>query len=468
MTVVVRFPPSPTGFLHIGGARTALFNWLYSKKNNGRFILRIEDTDVERSTEESVQAIFDGLEWLQLDYDEGPYFQTKRMDRYKEVISQLLERHQAYYCYCSKQELDELRTQQREQGLKPRYDGRCRDRSPVPDVQPVVRFKNPLHGDVIIEDQVKGRIEISNTELDDLIIARSDGMPTYNLTVVVDDMAMGIPHVVRGDDHVNNTPKQINILKALGISPPIYAHVPMILGQDGKRMSKRHGAVSVTEYRDQGYLPHALLNYLVRLGWSHGDQELFTLDEMIELFDIENVHKSAAVFDPEKLLWVNYECIKSATVEELKQHASRHFSAAGITVDSKENWKEILEINQDRSKTLVELVERSRFFYIPPKEYDQKAVKKHFKAPALQVLKSFRERLGALETWDEENVHGAVHRIADQMGLKLGQVAQPLRIAVAGVPVSPPIDATLTLLGQEETDRRLLTAIEFIERDVQR
>ncbi|MDJ0956220.1 MAG: glutamate--tRNA ligase [Arenicellales bacterium] len=467
MTVVVRFPPSPTGFLHIGGARTALFNWLYSKKYKGRFVLRIEDTDLERSTEQSVQAIFDGLEWLQLDYDDGPYFQTKRMDRYREVIDQLIERGQAYYCYCSKEELDELRTQQREQGLKPRYDGRCRQRSPVPDVQPVVRFKNPLEGEVIFDDQVKGKIEISNTELDDLIIARSDGVPTYNLTVVVDDMDMGITHVIRGDDHVNNTPKQINILKALGVSPPIYAHVPMILGQDGKRMSKRHGAVSVTEYRDQGYLPHALLNYLVRLGWSHGDQELFTLNEMIELFDIKDVHKSAAVFDPEKLLWVNYEYIKSSTVEDLKQHATRHFSDAGITVDSMDNWKDILGINQDRSKTLVELVQRSRFFYIPPEEYDQKAVKKHFKAPALQTLKSLRDQLAGLDTWEAESVHGAVHKIADQMNLKLGQVAQPLRVAVAGVPVSPPIDATLTILGQEETDRRLHKAIEFIEQNVQ-
>ena len=467
MTVVVRFPPSPTGFLHIGGARTALFNWLYSKKNKGRFVLRIEDTDLERSTQQSVQAIFDGLEWLQLDYDDGPYFQTKRMDRYKEVINQLIEREQAYYCYCSREELDELRAQQREQGLKPRYDGRCRDRSPVPGVQPVVRFKNPLDGVVIIDDQVKGRIEISNTELDDLIIARSDGVPTYNLTVVVDDMDMGITHVIRGDDHVNNTPKQINILKALGVSPPVYAHVPMILGQDGKRMSKRHGAVSVTEYRDQGYLPHALLNYLVRLGWSHGDQELFTVDEMIELFDIKDVHKSAAVFDPEKLLWVNYESIKAATVEELKHHAAQHFSDAGIAVDSKENWRDILRINQDRSKTLVELVERSRFFYIPPEEYDPKAVKKHFKAPALQILKSLRERLQGLETWEAESVHGAVHHIADEMDLKLGQVAQPLRVAVAGVPVSPPIDATLTLLGKEETDRRLHKAIDFIEQNVQ-
>ena len=467
MTVVVRFPPSPTGFLHIGGARTALFNWLYSKKNKGRFVLRIEDTDLERSTEQSVQAIFEGLEWLQLDYDDGPYFQTKRMGRYKEVINQLIELEQAYYCYCSKERLDELRTQQREQGFKPRYDGRCRGRPPVPGVQPVVRFKNPLRGNVIIEDEIKGRIEISNTELDDLIIARSDGVPTYNLTVVVDDMDMGITHVIRGDDHVNNTPRQINILQALGVPPPIYAHVPMILGQDGKRMSKRHGAVSVTEYRDQGYLPHALLNYLVRLGWSHGDQELFTLAEMIELFDIKDVHKNAAVFDPEKLLWVNYEYMKSATVEELKQYASQHFSDAGITVDSKENWREILGINQERSKTLVELVERSRFFYVAPDEYDQKAVKKHFKSPALQVLKSLREQLEELVRWEAESIHGVVHNIADEMGLKLGQVAQPLRIAVAGIPVSPPIDATLAILGQSETDRRLQEAIEFIEQNVQ-
>ena len=378
MSVVARFPPSPTGFLHIGGARTALFNWLFSKKNNGRLVLRIEDTDLERSTEESVRAIFDGMAWLGLDYDDGPYFQTKRIDRYKEVINQLIAGDQAYYCYCSREELDQMRTRQRESGLKPRYDGRCRQRSPLPGVQPVVRFKNPLQGKVIIDDQIKGRIAIDNAELDDLIIARSDGMPTYNLTVVVDDMDMGVTHVIRGDDHVNNTPKQINILRALGASLPVYAHVPMILGEDGKRMSKRHGAVSVTEYRELGYLPEALLNYLVRLGWSHGDQEIFSVQEMIQLFDIGQVHKNAAVFDPDKLLWVNYEHMKAAALDELKHRSSEYFARAGVDIDNQLNWREVLQANQERSKTLLELVQRSLFFFEAPIEYDEKASKKTF------------------------------------------------------------------------------------------
>ena len=464
MTVTTRFPPSPTGFLHIGSARTALFNWLYSKKNQGRFVLRIEDTDVERSTQESVQAIIDGMAWLNLDYDDGPYFQTKRIDRYKQVIEQLLENKKAYHCYCTKSELDELREQQKQQGIKPRYNGKCRDRAPVAGAPFVVRFRNPLIGSVIIDDQVKGSIEIDNAELDDLIIARSDGMPTYNLTVVVDDMDMGVTHVIRGDDHINNTPKQINILNALGCTLPVYAHVPMILGQDGRRMSKRHGAVSVTEYQRLGYLPEALLNYLVRLGWSHGDQELFSIEEMIELFDIKAVHKSAAVFDPDKLLWVNYEHIKSAPLDELKQHSRDFFVDAGIDIDAAENWRDILAANQERSKTLVELVERSRFFFVAPQEYDQKAAKKHFKGKALEVLKAFCDHLQRLHEWQTESIHNVIQSIAESMELGLGKVAQPVRVAVAGGPVSPPLDLTLAILGREETLLRLNRAVDFIEK----
>lgn len=463
MTVAVRFPPSPTGYLHIGGARTALFNWLFSKKNTGRFVLRIEDTDRERSTEESVQAILDGMRWLGLDHDEGPYFQTQRMDRYKQAINQLMASGDAYHCYCSKEELDQLRAEQRRQGLKPRYDGRCRGRDPVSGVQPVVRFKNPLSGEVIIADLIKGNIHISNTELDDLIIARSDGMPTYNLTVVVDDMDMGISHVIRGDDHVNNTPRQINILRALRAPLPQYAHVPMILGQDGKRMSKRHGAVSVIQYRELGYMPQALLNYLVRLGWSHGDREIFSMDEMIELFEISEVHKSAAVYDPDKLLWMNYEYIKSASVEQLKLHAAQHFLNAGIEIESRQNWGEILRANQERSKTLVELAQRCRFFYIAPGEYNEKAVKKHFGGRALQALTACGNQLQVINQWRAEPIHEAVHAVAESMELKLGEVAQPIRLAVAGEPVSPPIDLTLALLGKAETLRRINRAITFMQ-----
>ncbi|MFC1681483.1 glutamate--tRNA ligase [Pseudomonadota bacterium] len=465
MTVITRFPPSPTGYLHIGGARTALFNWLYARGRAGRMVLRIEDTDLERSTEASIQAIFDGMEWLGLDHDEGPYFQTHRMDRYREVIAALIDSGHAYHCYCSREELDRMREEQRANGAKPRYDGRCRDREPVPGVSPVVRFRNPQTGSVIIDDQVKGRIEIGNQELDDLIIARSDGVPTYNLTVVVDDMDMGITHVIRGDDHVNNTPRQINILKALGAELPVYAHVPMILGQDGKRMSKRHGAVAVTEYRDMGYLPEAVLNYLVRLGWSHGDQEMFTREEMIDLFDIKDVHRSAAVFDPDKLLWVNYEYMKASPLESLKVHSEPFFRQEGIDINENDNWTDILSANQERSKTLLELVQRSRFFYIRPTGYDEKAVRKHFRDPAGVVLESAILRFEELPEWNAESVHEVIHAIADSMELGMGKVAQPVRIAVAGEPVSPPIDQTLAILGRRETLERLRAAVRFIEQN---
>jgi glutamyl-tRNA synthetase len=467
MPVVTRFPPSPTGYLHLGGARTALFNWLYTRKRRGKMVLRIEDTDLERSTEASIQAIFESLDWLGLDYDDGPYFQTRRTERYREVIAQLVDDGHAYRCYCSREELDQMRAEQRARGAKPRYDGRCRDRAPEPGAPSVVRFKNPQTGTVVIEDQIKGRIEIGNAELDDLVIARSDGMPTYNLTVVVDDMDMGVTHVIRGDDHVNNTPRQINILQALGANPPVYAHVPMILGQDGKRMSKRHGAVAVTEYRDAGYLPHAMLNYLVRLGWSHGDREIFSIEEMIDLFDIPSVHRSAAVFDPDKLLWMNYEYIKGSSPEELRTHSRGFFAAQGIDIDREANWREVLEANRERSKTLLELVERSRFFYVAPAGYDDKAARRHFADPAKQVLEDAAGRFRKLDAWQTEPIHASIRAIAEARDLGLGKVAQPLRIAVAGQPVSPPIDQTLTILGREETLRRLEAALRFIERQSQ-
>ncbi len=463
MSVVTRFPPSPTGYLHIGGARTALFSWLYARKHDGRFVLRIEDTDRERSSEQSVQAIFDGMSWLGLDYDEGPYFQTRRMERYREGIEQLIKAGDAYYCYCTKEELDQMRERQRARGGKPRYDGRCRDRSqPREGVSPVVRFKNPPEGNVVIDDLIKGRIVISNQELDDLIIARSDGTPTYNFTVVIDDMDMHITHVIRGDDHVNNTPRQINILKALGAQPPQYAHVPMILGEDGKRLSKRHGAVSVMQYRDDGYLPHALLNYLVRLGWSHGDKEIFSRQEMIDLFDISSVQRGSAVFNPEKLLWLNYEYIKAANPEELRDHARGHFKNAGIDIDDQANWKEVFLVNQQRSKTLLELVERSAFFFLDIDGYDPKSVKKHFKGRASEVLLAVQAQLRQLDPWSTDSVHDCLHRLAEQRSIGLGKIAQPLRVAVAGVAVSPPIDETLAILGKETTLRRIAAAVEYI------
>jgi len=464
VSVRTRFPPSPTGLLHIGGARTALFNWLYARRHGGRMVLRIEDTDRERSTQESVQAIFDGLEWLNLEYDEGPYYQTGRMDRYREVVQRLVDDGAAYHCYCSREELDRMREAQRARGLKPRYDGRCRNRrAPEPGVSPVVRFRNPLEGSVVVNDIIRGRIVFSNDELDDLVIARSDGTPTYNLTVVVDAVDMEISHVIRGDDHINTTPRQINIIQALEAPVPCYAHVPMILGPDGKRMSKRHGAVGVMEYREQGFLPHAVLNYLARLGWSHGDDELFSVDELVKLFDLDAVHKSSAVFDREKLLWVNYEHMKRSTAEELKAHARYHFDKAGIAIDEQPNWREVLEVNRERSKTLVELVERSAFFFREVDEYDEKALKKHVRGAAPQILARLNEALPALESWTAEAIHEQVHAVAGEFEVGLGKVAQPVRVAVAGVAVSPPIDATLAILGREETTRRIDRLLAYLE-----
>ena len=375
----------------------------------------------------------------------------------------MLQQGQAYHCYCSKQDLAELREAQRARGEKPRYDGRCRNRvEPVAGVTPVVRFKNPPEGTVVIDDLIKGRITISNTELDDLIIARSDGMPTYNFTVVVDDMDMGVTHVIRGDDHVNNTPRQINILAALGVPVPVYAHVPMILGADGKRMSKRHGAVSVTQYRDDGYLPDALLNYLVRLGWSRGDQEYFSRDEMIRYFALQDVHRSAAVFDPDKLLWLNYEYIKRSTPAELQHHARGHFAAAGIDIDAQQQWEAVIRVNQERSKTLLELVQRSAFFFQPPRAYDEKALKKHCRGDAGSLLAELAAQLEQLDDWSAAAIHERVHELAQRRGVGLGKVAQPVRVAVAGTAVSPPIDKTLAILGRTETLARLAAMVDFL------
>ena len=457
---VTRFPPSPTGYLHIGGARTALYSWLHAKQNNGKFILRIEDTDLERSTQESVQAILDGMEWLELEYDEGPYYQTKRFDRYKEVVQTLLDNGQAYYCYCSKEELDAMREEQRAKGLKPRYDGRYRNtQEPVPGVDPVVRFKNPLDGDVVIDDLVKGKIVISNTELDDLIIARSDGTPTYNLTVVVDDLDMEMTHVIRGDDHINNTPRQMNIMRALGAEPPKFAHVPMILGEDGKRLSKRHGAVGVMQYRDEGFLPEALLNYLVRLGWSHGDQEIFSRDDLLELFRIEDVNRAASTFNPEKLLWINHETIKNLSGAELFKKSAWHFQQAGIQVNDKALAADALDLVKERAKTILELVEQVRFFFEDINEYDAAALKKWVKTATPDILTEVQTRLDALSDWSAEAIHHVVQSTVDDLEVGFAKVAQPIRIAVTGSTQSPAIDQTLLVLGRETSLLRIQQAI---------
>ncbi|HTY95095.1 MAG TPA: glutamate--tRNA ligase [Steroidobacteraceae bacterium] len=460
MTIVTRFAPSPTGLLHIGGVRTALFSWLFARRHGGRFILRVEDTDRERSTQEAVQVILDGMQWLGLSHDEGPYYQTRRFERYAEVLQQLLAQGKAYHCYCSKDDLEEMRTAQLARKQKPRYDGRCRGRSsPVAGVAPVIRFKNPLDGDVIVEDLVHGPVVFRNDELDDLIIARSDGTPTYNFCVVVDDSDMHITHVIRGDDHLNNTPRQINMLRAMGFTPPAYAHVAMILGADGAKLSKRHGAVSVLHYREEGYLPEALLNYLVRLGWSHGDQEIFTLEELTRLFDITEVNKAASAFNPEKLLWVNQQHMMRAPLPYLAGVLREQLLRLGIETDDQPLLEGIVAGQRERAKTLKEMAETSRYFFGAEVEIDDKSGRKHLTGAGLAMLGRLRSALEALTDWSAAGVHGALTAIATESGVGLGKVAQPLRVALTGTAVSPPIDATAALIGRERVLRRLDAAL---------
>ncbi|MEN9897697.1 MAG: hypothetical protein RLZZ66_1346 [Pseudomonadota bacterium] len=465
MTVITRFAPSPTGYLHVGGARTALFSWLYAKKKGGKFILRIEDTDLERSTQASVQAILDGMAWLGLDYDNPePFFQTAHFPRYKEIIVQLLETGHAYYCDCSKEELDTLREQQMANKEKPRYNGKCREANkPVSD-KTVVRFKTPIEGAIHIGDLVKGEIIVANKELDDLVIARADGSPTYNLTVVVDDMDMQISHVIRGDDHINNTPRQINILNALHAKLPQYAHLPMILGSDGARLSKRHGAVSVMQFRDEGYLPQALLNYLVRLGWSHGDQEIFSLDEMIAYFELVDVNGAASTFNMEKLLWLNHHYLMHSDPSDIAPHLSWHLTQLGI--DAKNESVDILELikaQRERCKTLVEMANASVYFYREFESYDEKAAKKAFVDGSDAALTALCDAFSNVSTWEAQLLHTIIKDVAEQLELGLGKVAQPLRIAVCGTGVSPSIDITLAILGKEKTLARMQRAITFIQ-----
>lgn len=464
MTVRTRFAPSPTGYLHVGGARTALFSWLYARKLGGEFILRIEDTDRERSTEESVQAILDGMDWLGLDYDEGPFYQTQRMDRYQEVIQYLLDNDLAYRCYCTREELDALREEQMKNKEKPRYDGRYRDFSGTPPegIEPVIRFKNPLEGEVVIEDEVKGRVIVSNAELDDLIIARSDGSPTYNLTVVVDDMDMGITHVVRGDDHLNNTPRQMNILKALGAEPPVYAHVPMILGDDGKRLSKRHGAVSVMQYKEDGYLPEALLNYLVRLGWSHGDQELFSLDEMKQLFSLEGINKAPSAFNTKKLIWINEQYLKREPAGRVSE-ALKAYLPESLDLGAGPPLERVVEALRERSKTLLDIAKGAEYFYQDPVSYDEKAATKQLKAEALPVFEALGDNLAKVEPWEAEGLHSCVAQTAEQLGLKMGKVGMPLRLAMCGGTQSPDIGITLELIGRPGVLRRIESVINFVK-----
>lgn len=469
MEVKTRFAPSPTGYLHIGGVRTALFSWLFARHQQGKFVLRIEDTDRERSTQESVDAILQGMKWLGIDYDEGPYFQTQRFDRYKEIIQQLLDNDQAYRCYCSKEELDAMRQEQQKNKQKPRYDGRYRNfKGAVPkDIKPVIRFKNPLEGKIIIDDLVLGEIAIDNKELDDLIIARSDGTPTYNLTVVVDDMDMNISHVIRGADHVNNTPRQINMIRALGGTLPAYAHVPMILGDDGKRMSKRHGAISVELYEQQGYLPQALLNYLVRLGWAHGDQEIFSIDEMIQLFSLEHVNKAAATFDLDKLQWLNQHYIKAADNKDLAQLFKKALNKHGISTTSDSELEKVVEVQKERVKTIDEMVQGSAYFFSDFKAYEEKPANKFLTADGLIVLRAMRQKFADVSDWSAQNVHAEIQQYAEQSGLKLGKIAPPIRVAVCGGANSPSIDITLELIGKNRVIERMDRAIAHIQSQVE-
>jgi glutamyl-tRNA synthetase len=447
----------------VGGARTALFSWLYARKHGGKFVLRIEDTDLERSTLESVNAILEGMTWLGLEYDEGPFYQTKRFDRYDEVINDLLSRGLAYRCSCSVERLNQLREEAMKNKQKPRYDGHCREREVSADEPHVIRFRNPQMGLVVVDDLIRGRVSFNNEELDDLIIRRTDGSPTYNLTVVVDDLDMQITHVIRGDDHLNNTPRQINILQALGANPPKYGHVPMILGDDGSRLSKRHGAVSVMQYREAGFLPEALLNYLVRLGWSHGDQEIFSVDEMIELFDIDAVNKAASSFNTDKLLWLNQHYIKQEDPKRIAHLLSPHMGELDIDPSQGPDLVEVAQAHQERADTLVDMAEMSVFCYRDFEDFDEKAAKKHLRPVAREPLARMREELASLGDWSEATLHRAVDAIAAELDVKMGKVAQPLRVALVGRAASPGIDVTLYLVGKEASLRRIDRALAYID-----
>ncbi|MFA7679389.1 MAG: glutamate--tRNA ligase [Pigmentiphaga sp.] len=460
--VRTRFAPSPTGFLHLGGARTALFAWAFARHHQGSFVLRVEDTDLERSTPEAVQAILDGMAWLGLDHDEGPFYQMQRMDRYREVLAQLLDAGHAYYCYSSPEELDAMREAARAAGRKPRYDGTWRPEPgkilpTVPaDRKPVLRFRNPLDGVVSWNDLVKGPISIANAELDDLIIARPDGTPTYNFCVVVDDWDMRITHVIRGDDHVNNTPRQINILQALGAALPVYAHVPMILGPDGQKLSKRHGAVSVMQYDEQGYLPEAMINYLARLGWSHGDDELFSREQLVGWFDGQNLSKSASQWDPKKLNWVNAHYLKQTPPQELLVRVLPRIEQRGGSTDGVD-MEGVLGLLVERAETLEQLADDAMLFCGP---FNDDAVTaelrdKHLTPAAFELLRGFADTLEALEAWNKESIAAAMKSTLAEFGVKMPALGIPLRLVVTGRPQTPSIDAVLTLLGKEKVLGRL-------------
>ena len=459
MTVVTRFAPSPTGYLHIGGARTALFSWAYAKRHQGKFILRIEDTDIERSTPEAVEAIMDGMTWLHLDFDEGPIYQTKRMAVYKQYIDQLIKEDKAYLCYSSKEELEVLRESQMKAGLKPKYDGKWRPEPgkslpPTPkNIQPVVRFKNPTSGVVSWHDLVKGEITIANEELDDLIIARGDGTPTYNFCVVIDDWEMKVTHVIRGDDHINNTPRQINLLKALNANIPAYAHLSMILGDDGQKLSKRHGAVSVMQYFDQGYLPEAILNYLARLGWSHGDDEIFSMTDFCQWFDLDHITSSSAQFNTEKLDWLNSHYIKTLPLDRISSAIEPYLKKVVHTPIDQNLLIGAIDIHRERANHLTSLAGDIAYIFEVQKP-NQQDFEKHINAEALELIKSFQASLNKID-WTKEAIHNVMNEVVTLHAIKFPKLAMPLRVLLTGIAQSPSIDAVMAILGRDETMKRL-------------
>jgi glutamyl-tRNA synthetase len=461
--IITRFPPSPTGYLHVGGARTAIFNWLYARHMNGRFVLRIEDTDSRRSTQESVDAIFEALQWLNIDWDEGPYFQTQRFDIYNDYIQKIIESGNAYYCTCSPEQIDKMRQKAMASGDKPRYDGTCRDKALEKTDNAVVRFKAPRSGTTVVEDVIKGNIVFQNHELDDFVICRSDGSPTYNFVVVVDDITMNINTVIRGDDHVMNTPKQILLYHALQSPLPTFGHVPMVLGRDRSRLSKRHGAMSVTAYRDMGFLPEALVNYLVRLGWSHGDQEFFTTDELISVFDLKSIGRSAGIFDPDKLLALNAEHIKATSPANLVGPLKPFLVNCGIESNDDDYLQNVIETLAPRSKTLEEMARAAMFFYLEKITYDEKAARKFLKPPALPPLSLLAKKLKVLDSYTQNNLENVFKEVMEQTGLKLGKIAQPVRVALTGKTASPGIFEIIVILGPERVISRLEKAIRYIE-----
>jgi glutamyl-tRNA synthetase len=461
--IITRFPPSPSGYLHVGNARTAIFNWLYARHMKGNFVLRIEDTDKERSTKESVEAILEALVWLGVDWDEGPYFQSERSEIYQQHIQQLLDADRAYYCTCTPEALEAMRKKGMAASGKPKYDGTCREKGLTRTENAVVRFKAPLAGRTVLEDVVKGNIVFQNTDLDDFIIARSDGSPTYNFAVVVDDITMEINTIIRGDDHVMNTPKQMLLYKALESPLPVFAHVPMVLGPDRTRLSKRHGAMSVTAYRDMGFLPDAFINYLVRLGWSYGDQEFFTRQELIEKFSLENIGRSASIFDPEKLLALNADHIKATQPEALVQPLAPFLKTLGHNIQPGSFIERVIKTLNIRSKTLKDMADDALFYFAEDTFYDEKAAEKFLKPAALEPIQLLIEELGTLDQFDEANVENAFKRVMEKTGLKLGKIAQPVRVALTGKTTSPGIFEIIEIIGKEKVISRLNKAIRFIE-----